>query len=426
MIKDFLKKIVISLLVTEGKLILWKYEPKIVAITGTVGKTSTKDAIALILATKFNVRKSEKSYNSELGVPLTIIGEKSAWNNFFQWFFVLLKGLKVFLKYQNYPEWLVLEMGVGKPKDMERLVSWVFPKIAVFTAFAETPVHVEKFPATEDLIKEKAKLITVLKEDDYLILNGDDKLALDFKKETNAKIITYGFENELDLMASNYNISPDGINFKINYKGNIIPVRMPNVFGKQYVYTALAALAVGISLELNLVEGVETLSRFKPPPGRLNLMEGIKNSFIFDDTYNSSPVAVLAALEVLKILPAERKIAVLGDMLELGKFAIDEHKKVGRRIKEDGFDLLFTVGPRAKFIADEARATGFNSENIFEFSSSEEVKKILQEKIKQRDLILIKGSQAMRMEKVVEEIMLHPEQKEQLLVRQEKEWQNKG
>jgi len=426
MIKDFLKKIVISLLVTEGKLILWKYEPKIVAITGTVGKTSTKDAIALILATKFNVRKSEKSYNSELGVPLTIIGEKSAWNNFFQWFFVLLKGLKVFLKYQNYPEWLVLEMGVGKPKDMERLVSWVFPKIAVFTAFAETPVHVEKFPATEDLIKEKAKLITVLKEDDYLILNGDDKLALDFKKETNAKIITYGFENELDLMASNYNISPDGINFKINYKGNIIPVRMLNVFGKQYVYTALAALAVGISLELNLVEGVETLSRFKPPPGRLNLMEGIKNSFIFDDTYNSSPVAVLAALEVLKILPAERKIAVLGDMLELGKFAIDEHKKVGRRIKEDGFDLLFTVGPRAKFIADEARATGFNSENIFEFSSSEEVKKILQEKIKQRDLILIKGSQAMRMEKVVEEIMLHPEQKEQLLVRQEKEWQNKG
>ncbi len=402
------------------------------AITGTVGKTSTKDAIALILATKFNVRKSEKSYNSELGVPLTIIGAKSAWNNFFQWFIVLLRGIGVILKKREptraggYPQWLVLEMGVGKPKDMERLVSWVFPNIAVFTALAEIPVHVEKFQSPEELIREKAKLMTVLKKDDYLILNGDDKMVLELKKGIDTKIITYGFEDGSDLTASNYNISPDGITFKADYKGTIIPVRMSNVFGRQYVYTALAALAVGISLELNLVETVEMLSKFKPPPGRLNLLEGIKNSFILDDTYNSSPVAVLAALEVLKSLPAERKIAVLGDMLELGKFTIEEHKKLGRLVKEYNVDLLFTVGPRAKFIADEARAVGFNSENIFEFSNSNEAKKPLQEKIKQRDLILVKGSQAMRTEKIIEETMLHPELKEQLLVRQEKEWQNKG
>jgi UDP-N-acetylmuramoyl-tripeptide--D-alanyl-D-alanine ligase len=134
---------------------------------------------------------------------------------------------------------------------------------------------------------------------------------------------------------------------------------------------------------------------------------------------------VLAALEVLKTLPAERKIAVLGDMLELGKFTIEEHKKAGRLVKEYNIDLLFTVGPRAKFIADEARAVGFNPENIFEFSSSDEAKKPLQEKIKEGDLILVKGSQAMRMEKIIEEIMAHPELKEQLLVRQEKEWLNK-
>jgi len=425
MFKDFLKKIVVSLLTIEGKLILWKYKPKIVAITGTVGKTSTKDAIALILATKFNVRKSEKSYNSELGVPLTIIGAKSAWNNVFEWLTVFIKGIKVLIKEEHYPQWLILEMGVGKPKDMECLVSWVFPNIVVFTALAEIPVHVEKFQGPEELIKEKAKLMTGLKKDGCLILNGDDKMTLELKKETEAKIITYGFTEELDLMASNYNISPDGITFKVDYKGTIIPVRIPNTFGKQYVYTALAALAVGISLDLNLVETVEAVSKFKPPPGRLNLLEGIKNSFILDDTYNSSPIAALAALEVLKTLPAERKIAVLGDMLELGKFTIEEHKKAGRLIKDFNIDLLFTVGPRAKFIADEARAIGFNPENIFEFSNSEEAKIPLQEKIKQGDLILVKGSQAMRMEKIVEEIMTHPELKEELLVRQEKEWLNK-
>jgi len=425
MLKTILKNIVVFFLRIEAKLILKKYKPKIVAVTGTVGKTSTKDAIGLILATKFNVRKSEKSYNSELGVPLTIIGAKSAWNNVFQWLVIFFKGIKVLFGKKVYPQWLVLEMGVGKPKDMESLVSWIFPDIAVFTALAEIPVHVEKFQGPEDLIKEKTKLAASLKKGGCLVLNGDDKMILELKKETSAKIITYGFENELDLMASNYNVSADGITFKVDYKGTIIPVRIPNAFGRQYVYTALAALAVGISLELNLVEIVEALSKFKPPPGRLNLLEGIKNSFILDDTYNSSPIAALAALEVLKTLPAERKIAVFGDMLELGKFAIEEHKKLGRLIKDSNIDLLWTIGPRAKFIADEARAIGFNPENIFEFSNSEEVKIPLQEKIKEGDLILVKGSQAMRMEKIVEEIMAHPEQKEQLLVRQEKNWLNR-
>lgn len=419
MIKEILKKIVVFILAGEGRLILRKYKPKIIAITGTVGKTSSKDAIALVLGSRLNVRKSEKSYNSELGVPLTIIGEKSAWLNPFQWIIVFWRGLKVLVKSEPYPTWLVLEMGVGKPGDMENLISWAVPDIAVFTALAETPVHVEKFSSAEELMKEKLKLAGAVKKDGCLVLNSDDKIISGIKGQ---KTITFGFEEGADLTASNYNISPDGISFKISYKGKIIPVRMSNVFGRQYVYTALSALAVGIALELNLVEMVEALSRFKPPPGRMNLLGGIKNSFILDDTYNSSPVAALAALEVLKDLPAERKIAVLGDMLELGKFTIDEHRKIGRKIKEDNIDLLVTVGPRARFIADEARAMGFSPEKIFEFANADEAKIPLQEKIKQGDLILIKGSQAMRMEKIVEEIMARPEDKENLLVRQDKNW----
>jgi UDP-N-acetylmuramoyl-tripeptide--D-alanyl-D-alanine ligase len=152
------------------------------------------------------------------------------------------------------------------------------------------------------------------------------------------------------------------------------------------------------------------------------LIEGIKNSFILDDTYNSSPVALEAALDTLEELSGKRKIAVLGDMLELGKFTVYEHKKVGKLLVDKKINMLFAVGPRAKFIAEEARILGFNEKKIFEFSTSDEAKAAVQEKIKEDDLILVKGSQGIRMEKIVEEIMAHPEKKEELLVRQDPEW----
>lgn len=439
MIKQILKKIIVFILQLEAKMILRKYKPKIAAVTGSVGKTSTKDAVALVLSNKFNVRKSEKSYNSELGVPLTVIGAKSAWNNIFQWILVLLQGIKVFLKSENpaspalpsgrpaggYPQWLVLEMGVDRPGDMKRLIKWVKPNVAILTALAETPVHVEYFKGPEELIKEKTKLIKKLSSEQYAILNGDDPAVINLKEKTKAKVITYGFSEGNDLRASNYHLTPEGINFKIDYKGNIVPIRMPNIFGEQNVYLALASIATGLSQDLNLIGMAETLSKFKSPPGRLNLIKGIKNSLILDDSYNSSPVAVAAALEVLRELSARRRIAVLGDMLELGKFTVDEHKKVGRLVKDYGIDLLFTVGPRSKFTSEEARIAGFEPDNIFEFSFSDEAKKEVQGKIEEGDLILVKGSQSMRMEKIVEEIMLHPELKEELLVRQEKEWSNR-
>lgn len=436
MLKNILKNIVVVLLRFEARLIIWKYKPKIIAVTGSVGKTSAKDAIALVLGEKFDVRKSEKSYNSELGVPLTIIGTKSAWNNFVEWILILIKGIKVFFKKSDYPKWLILEMGVGKPKDMEHLVSFIKPDVAVMTSLGEIPVHVERFNGPEEIAKEKAKIFKNIKDGGYAILNGDDKNVLSFKDKIKANVIVYGFNEEgsssladkFDLIASNYRFAPEGITFKVDYKGNIVPVRLHNVFGRHYIYSALSALAVVVSQGMNLVEAVESLVGSKAPPGRLNLLEGIKNSKILDDTYNSSPLALEAALETLKNFSVEKggkKIAVLGDMLELGKFTIDEHKKAGKLVKEVGVDILFTVGPRAKFIAEEARQSGFSPKNIFEFSTADEVKLVVQEQIKEGDLILVKGSQGMRMERIVEEIMAHPEFKEQLLARQEKEWLNK-
>jgi len=283
-------------------------------------------------------------------------------------------------------------------------------------------------------LKEKAKLAKAVKEGGYVILNGDDESVFKIKEKTKANTVCYGFSEGLDIVASNYHIVfreengrsvPEGVTFKVDYRGNIVPVRLSGVFGKQAVYTALAAFATGGVFGLNLIEMSEILSkRYKNPPGRLKFIDGINNSIVFDDTYNSSPVAVMAALDLLEDIPAERKIAVLGDMMELGKYTIDEHKKIGRILKGK-VDMIFTVGPRSKFSADEARAVGFKPENIFVFSTADEAKAVLRDKIKEGDLILVKGSQSMRMEKVVEEIMARPEEKRKLLVRQEKEWLNR-
>lgn len=436
MIKKILKTIIIFLLKIESKIILQKYKPKIIAISGTVGKTSTKDAIYCVVSKKLNARKSKKSYNSEIGIPLTVIGAKSGWNNPFLWIFNLLKGLKILITKNDYPEWLILEAGVDRPKDMERITALIKPNIVVITALGEVPVHIEYFKEIEELIKEKAKILDVLKKEDYAILNEDDKGVLDLKEKINAQKISYGFgenKKDLDFIASDYRIMykkegeqeiPEGITFKINYKGNIVPVRLYNVFGKHMIYAALAAIAVGNILGFNLIEMAELLSQYKSPSGRLKLLKGIKNTLILDDSYNSSPIAVSAALDFLKDIPSKRKIAVLGDMLELGKYTIEEHRKMGRKAKEAA-NLVFFVGPRSKFAAEEALAVGFKGSNIFEFSTSEDAKMVIQKKIKEGDLILIKGSQGMRMEKITEEIMANPEQKEELLARQEKEWLNK-
>ncbi len=433
MFKSILKKIIVFIITIEARLVLKRHRPKIVAVTGSVGKTSAKDAIAVVLGQKFFVRKSAKSYNSELGVPLTVLGCESGWSNPVIWLSNILKGIILILMPQKliYPKWLILELGAERPGDMGKLASWIKPDIVVFTALAEIPVHVEFFAGPEALFREKMKLIRDFDQNRFVILNGDDKTLFEAKTKIQAKIISFGFNEENDLVASNYHIThrhddtkelPEGITFKVDYKGNSVPVRIFGAFGKHQVYAVLAALGVGLSQDFNLVDISEALTQYKAPPGRLRLLEGVKKTFILDDTYNSSPAATHAALDVLKELPSSgRKIAVLGDMLELGKYTVAAHKTIADRAIKVA-DIIFCVGSRAKFISEEAKEQGFPSEKIFEFPTSGDVAKPLEKILKEGDLVLVKGSQAMRMEKIVEEIMASPEAKNILLVRQEKEW----
>ncbi|PIR57830.1 MAG: hypothetical protein COU71_02050 [Parcubacteria group bacterium CG10_big_fil_rev_8_21_14_0_10_38_31] len=434
MIKNIIKKIILFILKIEARLILWRYRPKIIAITGTVGKTSAKDAIGTIFSREFYARKSDKSYNSEFGVPLTIIGAKSAFNNLFKWFLIFLKGIKLLIVKHDYPEMLILEVGVDRPDDMSKLTSWLNPDTALVTGFGNTPVHIEFFKNVDELMREKSKLIRDFTLENHVVLNGDDPKTRELKNRTKANVVTYGFNEDNDLIASNYRILykddkdsgvPEGIIFKVDYKGKIIPIRLYNIFGKQAVYSVLSALAMGVVYHFNIIEMSNSLTRYRPPVARLNLISGIGDSFILDDTYNASPLAVEMALNTLdEIKTKGRKIAVLGDMLELGKYSADEHRKVGEKVLGIA-DIIVTVGIRAKFIAEGAKEAGFREKNIYEFGESREAGRFLIDIIKEGDLILVKGSQSIRTERVVEEIMAHPENKEFLLARQEKEWLNK-
>jgi UDP-N-acetylmuramyl pentapeptide synthase len=431
--KKLFKKILVFILELESRLILKKYQPEIIAITGSVGKTSAKEAIFAALSGKFPARKSEKSYNSELGVPLALIGASNAWRSPAGWLKNIFYGLKLIVsRDESYPRLIILELGADRPGDISRFTRYIQPKVGVITAIGEVPVHVEFFAGAEELAAEKAKLAEILLPSGWAVLLADDDAVSDMKKKTRAQILAYGFDEHADIRASEYLILyreengfvPEGVSFKVDYGGASIPIRLFNVFGRQAVYAALVALALGIIYKMNLIEIAEALSRYSAPPGRLKLIKGEKETWILDDTYNASPQAMHAALDLLRDLPAKRKIAVLGDMLELGQFTIQAHRKVGNQARTIA-DIVLTVGPRSKFIADELIQLGFEPERLRSFSDSITAGKELEKIIRSGDLILVKGSQAMRMERVVEEIMAHPEEKEKQLVRQEPEWLNK-
>lgn len=431
--REYLKKAVVLILTWEARAILKKYKPKIVAVTGSVGKTSTKDAIAKVLERKFNIRKSEKSFNSEFGVPLTIIGAGSGWNLARKWFEVIGKGLQMILRREAYPEILVLEVGADRPGDIKKIRELITPDVAILTALAETPVHVEFFASPEQVFEEKSELVKNLGPEANAILNFDDTEIMEMREKTGAKITTYGMSEGAEVQAHDYEIFyrraegktiPEGISFRVKSGKDDLPVKILGAFGQHHVYPALAAIAAGAVFAIKLEDAVSALSLYSPPPGRLKLIEGLKETLILDDTYNSSPKALRAALDVLNEIDAKRKIAVLGDMLELGKHTITAHRDLGRAAAVVA-NILVTVGVRAKFFVEGAIKEGFKKKTIYTFGASKEAAKALEKLIQPGDLILIKGSQSIRMEKIVEALMAHPEQKKELLCRQDSEWQNR-
>jgi len=433
-----MKNLIQKILAFLAKQVLYKYQPKVVGITGSMGKTSSKEAIYSVLSSKFNVRRNIKNYNNEIGVPLTIIGEPSGLRSIVRWLMIFWKAFELLIfRDKNYPEILVLEMGADRPGDIKYLVNIAPCDIGILTTIA--PVHVEFFKDIKGVIKEKKKIITHLKQDKLAILNRDDINVWNIHEESKARVLGFGFEEGADVRAIEVmnKFIPDserpeeevaGTSFKLVYGGNAVPVTLPAVLGRAHVYAALVGAAAGIHFGMNMVDIANALKEYEAPRGRMRIVKGIKNTWLLDDTYNASPLATLAAvnaLSELEVFESGRRWAVLGDMLELGSFTEKGHADVGKRAGSLGIDFLVTVGERAKDIAKAAIDAGIPEDHVYYFNSSPEAGRFLQDKIHENDILLIKGSQGMRMEHIVKELMAEPLRAGEMLCRQDETWLKK-
>jgi UDP-N-acetylmuramoyl-tripeptide--D-alanyl-D-alanine ligase len=434
--KSFFKRTIVAVLRWEAQQVLKKYHPRIIAVTGSVGKTSTKDAIFAVLSQTEHVRKSDKSFNSEIGLPLTILGRPNAWSNPLRWLQNILDGLFLILLPTQYPHWLVLEVGADRPGDIKSLASWLVVDVAVITRLPDVPVHVEYFDSPEAVVEEKASLIRALRPEGTLIVYADDArtdmLAMR-AKEKGAHVITFGLSDAADVRGINFSLLqergkaewPIGMSVDAYTDGTALPLSVLGVIGAPPLLSIIAASAVGKALGKNMQEIAEGVRLYEPPKGRMRILPGIKRTLVIDDTYNSSPAASEAALDALNLLqPPVRKIAVLGDMLELGKHSVEEHRKIGAYAARTA-NLLVTVGVRARDIAAGALDAGMRDETILQFEDALQAGEALQALVQEGDCVLVKGSQGVRTERIVERLMDQPERASELLVRQEKDWRKR-
>lgn len=425
-IKALVRRLIVWILSLEARAVLKKYNPKVVLVTGSVGKTSAKDATYAALSTAHSVRKCEKSFNSDIGVPLTILGLPNAWSNPIQWFKNIFEGLVLVFVHSPYPKWLVLEVGADHPGDISRSLTWLHPYMVVATRFPNIPVHVEFYESPKDVVAEELAPVSWLSDHGVLVANADDERAVALEAPKEGKRITFGFTTA-EVRATRYLVTskgkmPAGISFDVTHAGERAHLILPNVIGKAHAYSVLAGIAAAVGVGVSLKDAAAAFAHFTPPLGRMHLVPGKDHSVIIDDSYNSSPVAVSEALHTLKDAPRKgKRIAVLGDMLELGIHSVPEHQKIGALAKECA-DILVTAGVRSKDTAKAAREAGMSDDSVIECDHATGAISALLPIVGEGDIILVKGSQSMRMERVVKALMNDPDDAKTLLVRQDSEW----
>ncbi len=424
-----IKKILQRRLASVARQILKTHKPEIIGVTGSVGKTSAKEAIVTVLSGRFRLRGSEKNYNNEFGLPLTVIGAGSPGRSASGWLETLSKARSLASdRTFPYPEMLVLEMGIDHPGDMDYLTSIAEPQRAVITLLGTA--HAEFFPSVSELHKEKLKLADALHEGGIFIYNHEDERLRSAALDSTQPTLGYGFSDKADVSADSVtvNLNPErsGIAFKLRYEGASVPAFLSGMISRTSLLSALAGAAVGFSYGMNGIEIAERLKEYRLPPGRMNLISG-RDCLIIDDTYNSSPEAALAGLETIAEIPKDQYgqvWIVLGDMRELGQESIKAHERVGRACAQHGFSRLVTVGEEARRIADGAEAAGMDNDSITVCADALEAADFLEKNVNAGDLVFIKGSQAVRLERIVKRLMNEPEKANELLVRQGGEWAN--
>jgi UDP-N-acetylmuramoyl-tripeptide--D-alanyl-D-alanine ligase len=351
-----------------------QHDVRVIGITGSVGKTTTKELTASVLSRKYVTLKSEASHNNEIGLPLTL------------------------MHLTDEHERVVLEMGmydVGEIADLARIAR---PHVGVVTNVG--PVHLERAKTMERIVSAKQELVEALPAamEGTAILNYDDERVRDMANATDARIFFYGLSPEADLWADDVEgLGWGGVKFRLHFRDETLHVKVP-LLGRHSVHTALRATSVGLVEGLHwqeIIEGLQGLS------GQLRLVAvpGPRGSTIVDDTYNASPASTIAALNLLEDLPG-RRIAVLGDMLELGDYEHEGHEKVGMRAIEV-VDLLITVGRRAETIGHTAVRWGMAPEHVHILARNEDVVALLEDTVADGDIVLVKGSRVLHMEDIV-------------------------
>lgn len=423
--KQFLRNSVLKILEFLAKKKLKKMNAKIIGITGSVGKTSCKDLLADILGTHYKVLKNEKSYNSEFGLLLTILRQKSGFSSPSQWIKIIVKGFyQTFFVRESF-DYLVLEMGVDKSGDMEYLTRIAKPDIAIITAIK--PVHLDntQFLSIDTVFDEKKKIILNMKKNGIAFITLDDKyiskmVGLDLK------MITYSQKKMAGIFADNIEQTEEGLTFTVHHAGEPFHVFTP-LFGEYQLSIILPAIIAGLHTEVPIHNIQEALKAFSLPPGRMSLIEGVKNTLILDSSYNASPEAVKEALKVLNFFGKKRnarRVFVFGNMNELGDYSKQLHQEVGEYIPGT-VDLLITVGRDVNYGSESAQKNGFPGHNIHNFDNVNEAVNFYKEAAKKGDVILAKGSQnKVRLEIFVKAFMLRPEEAKDTLVRQSKNWEN--
>ncbi len=407
--------------------IIKKYNPTIVGITGSYGKSSAKEAIYAVVSKFKKSRTAYGNFNNELGFPLAIIGDFKQVSGKLFWIKVVLTGIKTILLKTDYPEILVLEYAADKPGDLDYLINIAKPHISVISGISKYPVHVEYYASPTEVVREKSKLIRCLSENDFAVINADDEFTKFLGKETKAVTVSFGFYKSSDVCINDFENDiergvPKGISFKLVSENKILPIKLAGVLGKAQSYAFASAIAVAEILGFDIFAAKEALQGFKSLPGRANIIKGIRGSWLIDDTYNASPAAMFGAIEALAETKLDRKIAVLGHMAELGSLADEVHREVGKSLAEKKIDLLFLVGEKSYKIAEGAIAAGMDDKKIKKFSNLIEAQKYIPSVAGPNDLILIKGSQSARMEKITYSLMAEPEMARDLLVRQYGRW----
>lgn len=350
----------------------------VVGITGSIGKTTTKEFAAELLSGHFNVLKSEGNFNNHIGLPLSI------------------------LRLQETDEVIVLEMGMSHPGEITRLTQIAPPDIAVITNIH--PVHLEFFEDMEGIARAKKEILEGMKTNGTAVLNGDDafiqKISSDFKREK----IFFGFSDKNDIRARNIQRKgTGGISFDLYYGEKKEEMFIPFLY-KSFLSNFLAASATAYALSVPLEHIRVQADTLKPFPMRGEVLQLKKGIILVDDSYNSNPAALESALKDLAGLAAKRKVAVLGDMLELGKNEIDYHLQAGEQVQENNWDLLVTVGPLSRFMGEAARSAGMHRRKIISFASAEEAAAHIESFLQTGDLVLVKGSRGVKTEKIVERL----------------------